>query len=82
MKSIANRRRPSIPEMTEFADQPTVLYFWAEWHEPSTSLRQVVEALSAKHPSLRFQLLDADLQTELCTQHGVSVVPTLLCLLR
>ena len=68
--------------MAEFANGPAVLYFWAEWHEPSASLRQAVEALAAKHPSLSFRVIDADKSPDLCTRFAVEVVPVMLCLLR
>ena len=68
--------------MTEFAEGEAVLYFWAAWHEPSASLRQTVEALAAKHPSLSFRIIDADESPDLCSRFAIEVVPALLCLWR
>lgn len=65
------------------AAERKVLFFWAEWHEPSrVGMRQVVEALQIKYPSIVFQSIEAEVETELATKYAITVVPTLLALLQ
>lgn len=59
-----------------------VLFFWAEWHEPSkVGMWQLVDALQAKYPSIHFEHLEAEKETEMSLKFKVKVVPTFVALL-
>lgn len=59
-----------------------LLFFWAEWHEPSVGMRQVVEALQIKYPSLAFTSYEAEQDACNCEKYKITVVPTFVAIFK
>jgi Grx4 family monothiol glutaredoxin len=57
----------------------SVLFFWAQWHEPSKAggqMQGIFSALSEKYAQLQFLLIEAEAVPEASETLGVAVVPT------
>lgn len=56
-----------------------VLFFWANWHEPSRvngPMHDIISALSIKYPSIAFYAIEAEACPDISAQYAVTVVPT------
>lgn len=56
-----------------------VLFFWADWHEPSKKggqMQGIYSALAEKYPKIKFLLVEAEAALEVSEKYEVSVVPT------
>eukprot|EP01039_Chlorochromonas_danica_P004220 gene4220-4637_t len=56
-----------------------VLFFWAEWHEPSRrdgQMQSVYAALEEKYPTIKFRTIEAEGVPELSEKLSVTLVPT------
>ena len=70
-------------ELDSLSAKNVVIFFWAQWFEPSkegSTLRGSFKALSEKYPSLEFVLIEAEKVPEVSEMYGVSVVPTFVSL--
>ena len=57
----------------------TVVFFWADWHEPSKpagQLETVLLALERQHTGISFVKVEAEAAPQVSVKYGVSVVPT------
>jgi Grx4 family monothiol glutaredoxin len=72
----------SIEDLTTLQADSTckfVVFFWAEWHEPSKlggQMQEVFTALEQKYSKLKFTLVEAEIVPELSEKLGVTLVPT------
>lgn len=61
------------------ANNRSVFFFWASWHEPSAQggqMHGVFSALSKKYPSVHFYTIEAEACPDISEKFGVAVVPT------
>jgi thiol-disulfide isomerase/thioredoxin len=58
----------------------TLLYFWAEWHEPSKGMIEMMDAVGSKYPSIDIQCIEAEASIDLSSKYNVHVVPTFITL--
>eukprot|EP01083_Nonionella_stella_P178562 631152_1 len=56
----------------------SVLFFWADWHEPCKQIQSVIAELSNDHKELQFYSINAEEFETLTTQFNVSAVPTII----
>ena len=64
----------------------TIIFFWAEWHDPSKQggqMDSVFTALSSKYPSIAFAKIEAEqvATASVAETLAVSVVPTFVAVL-
>jgi Grx4 family monothiol glutaredoxin len=77
VKSISSKAE--LNSLQAVSGSKIIIFFWAEWHEPSKKdgqMQGIFEALSQKYPSIEFRLVEAEEATELSEYLDVSVVPT------
>jgi thioredoxin-like negative regulator of GroEL len=57
-----------------------ILYFTADWCHPCKKVKPVVEELNRESSGVKFQVIDADSETELVKKFEVRSVPTFIVL--
>ena len=57
-----------------------ILYFTADWCHPCKKVKPIVEELNRESSGVKFQVIDADSETELVKQFEVRSVPTFIVL--
>ena len=65
------------------AKRSLLLFFWAEWHEPSKKggqIHEIVSTLSEKYTNIKFLRVEAESAPELSEKYEVSLVPTFVAL--
>ena len=65
------------------AKRPLLLFFWAEWHEPSKKggqIHEIVSTLSEKYTNTKFLRIEAESVPEVSEKYEVSLVPTFIAL--
>jgi thioredoxin 1 len=56
----------------------TVFYFTADWCNPCKKVKPIVEELNREQGYARFQIIDADIETELVKRFEVRSIPTFI----
>jgi len=57
-----------------------ILYFTADWCHPCKKVKPIVEELNRESSGVKFQVIDADSETELIKSFEVKSVPTFIVL--
>jgi thioredoxin-like negative regulator of GroEL len=57
-----------------------ILYFTADWCNPCKKVKPIVEELNRESSEVKFQVIDADSETELVKKFEVRSVPTFIVL--
>lgn len=57
-----------------------ILYFTADWCNPCKKVKPIVEELNRESSDVKFQVIDADAETELVKKFEVRSVPTFIVL--
>jgi thiol-disulfide isomerase/thioredoxin len=57
-------------------DKALFLLFWAEWHQPSHIIKDMMEAMASSYPNVRFAWCDSDQAEDLVDKFNVDEVPT------
>jgi thioredoxin len=55
-----------------------ILYFTAEWCNPCKKVKPIVEELNRESADIRFQIIDADSETDLVKSFEVRSIPTFI----
>ena len=55
-----------------------ILYFTADWCNPCKKVKPIVEELNRDSADVKFQMIDADQETDLVKQFKISSVPTFI----
>ena len=56
----------------------TIFYFTADWCSPCKRVKPIVEELNREQSDANFQIIDADIETELVKRFEVRSVPTFI----
>ena len=56
----------------------TIFYFTADWCNPCKKVKPIVEELNREQSDANFQIIDADIETELVKRFEVRSVPTFI----
>jgi thioredoxin 1 len=56
----------------------TIFYFTADWCNPCKKVKPIVEELNREQTEANFQIIDADIETELVKRFEVRSVPTFI----
>lgn len=56
----------------------TLIDFWAEWCGPCKMLTPILEELDLEFNNVEFYKVDADANTKLASELGISAIPTIL----
>lgn len=56
----------------------SVLFFWADWHDPCKQIDAVISELANDHQQLQFYSIDAEEHQSLTTHFNVEAVPTVI----
>jgi thioredoxin 1 len=56
----------------------TIFYFTADWCNPCKKVKPIVEDLNREQSDANFQIIDADIETELVKRFEVRSVPTFI----
>ena len=57
-----------------------LLHFTADWCNPCKRIKPIIEDYIAKHPDVKWTLIDVDTQFDIAKIHNVQSVPTLIVL--
>jgi thioredoxin 1 len=57
-----------------------ILYFTADWCHPCKKVKPIVEELNRESSGVKFQVIDADSETDLVKKLEVKSVPTFIVL--
>jgi len=57
-----------------------LLHFTADWCNPCKRIKPIIEDYIAKHPDVKWTLIDVDIQFDIAKIHNVQSVPTLIVL--
>eukprot|EP01083_Nonionella_stella_P274273 930875_1 len=64
---------------TSYSKSPySVLFFWADWHEPCKQIQSVISELSNDHKQLKFYAIDAQEFETTTSSFNVTAVPTII----
>lgn len=61
----------------------SLLFFWAEWHEPSKTggqMQSIYQTLSTKYERIKFYTVEAEKYPRISESLDVTVVPTFVCI--
>jgi thioredoxin 1 len=56
----------------------TIFYFTADWCNPCKKVKPIVEELNREQSDANFQIIDADIETELVKRFEIRSVPTFI----
>ena len=56
----------------------TIKHFTATWCQPCKHLTPVIDQLRGENPSVAYQKIDIDQNSEVAQQYGVRAVPTII----
>jgi len=56
----------------------TIKHFTATWCQPCKHLTPVIDQLRKENPSVGYQKIDIDANSEIAQQYGVRAVPTII----
>jgi thioredoxin 1 len=56
----------------------TIKHFTASWCQPCKHLTPVMEELRRENPSVGYQKIDIDVDSEIAQRYGVRAVPTVI----
>jgi thioredoxin 1 len=56
----------------------TIFYFTADWCNPCKKVKPIVEELNREQTEANFQIIDADMETELVKRFEIRSVPTFI----
>jgi thioredoxin 1 len=56
----------------------TIFYFTADWCNPCKKVKPIVEELNREQTEANFQIIDADMETELVKRFEIKSVPTFI----
>lgn len=56
----------------------TIKHFTATWCQPCKHLTPVIDQLRGENPSVAYQKIDIDQNSEIAQQYGVRAVPTII----
>ena len=56
----------------------TIKHFTATWCQPCKHLTPVIDQLRGENPSVGYQKIDIDANSEVAQQYGVRAVPTII----
>lgn len=65
------------------AKRSILLFFWAEWHEPSKKggqIHEIVSTLSEKYTNIKFLRVEAEIVPEISEKYEISMVPSFVAL--
>jgi hypothetical protein len=62
---------------TQSTDKALLLLFWAEWHEPSHLIKDMLLSMPNTYTNLKFAWCDSDTATEIVDKLNVNEVPSI-----
>ena len=65
-------------DQTIFAENPTLVDFWAEWCGPCKSMHPIFESLSKNYPNVRFARVNVDNNQNISMKYAVQSIPTFI----
>jgi len=56
----------------------TIKHFTASWCQPCKQLSPIMRELSSQNPTVGYQMIDIDNNSDVAQQYGVRAVPTII----
>ncbi|RYG65943.1 hypothetical protein EON64_10850, partial [archaeon] len=79
MTTLHLKNLADLTSLQASVENKYVMFFWAEWHDPSRSggqMQEIFSALAQKYSVIKFALVEAEMCPEISEKMSVTMVPT------